>query len=60
MRFVIAGKLQGRKTAIKRIIEDFELERGERFEIPRDEINKAGPAVIRRKDATNLIFGFCL
>lgn len=57
MRFIIAGKLAGRKSQIKRQIESFELERGERFEIPRDELHKANPSLIRRKDATNLTFG---
>jgi predicted Zn-dependent peptidase len=57
LRFVIAGKLQGRKAEIKRQIEDFGLAEGERFEIPHDILTKAGPSVIRRKDATNLTFG---
>ncbi len=57
MRFVIAGKLHGRKTAIKRQLESLPLEEGERFEVPRDNLAKANPAVIRRKDATNLTFG---
>jgi zinc protease len=57
MRFVIAGNLKGRKAAIKRSIEGFSLKEGERFEVPYDELQKAGPAVIRRKDSTNLTFG---
>jgi predicted Zn-dependent peptidase len=57
MRFVIAGKLAGRKAEIKRQIEDFKLPTGERFEVPRDELVKASPTIIRRKDATNLTFG---
>lgn len=57
MRFVIAGKLEGRKAEIKRQLEDFQLATGERFEVPRDTLAKAGPSVIRRKDATNLTFG---
>ncbi len=57
LRFVIAGKLQGRKAEIKRQIENFELEEGERFEVPRDILSKASPTIIRRKDATNLTFG---
>ena len=57
MRFVIAGKLQGRKAEIRRQLEDFQLAQGERFEVPRDTLTKAGPSVIRRKDATNLTFG---
>lgn len=57
MRFVIAGKLRGRKSEIIRQLEDFQLPRGERFAVPRDELSSAHPTVIRRKDATNLTFG---
>lgn len=57
MRFVIAGKLKGRKSEIKRQMEAFDLPRGTRFEVPRDTLTKAGPSMIRRKDATNLTFG---
>lgn len=58
MRFVIAGKLSGRKAEIKRQIEDFGLPAGERFEVPHDILTKAAPSIIRRKGATNLTFGF--
>ncbi len=57
MRFVIAGKLRGRKSEIKRELEGFQLPAGKRFEVPRDKLTKAGPSIIRRKDATNLTFG---
>ena len=60
MRFVIAGKLRGRKSEILRQLETFELPRGERFAVPHDELSGAAPTVIRRKDATNLTFGFTL
>jgi len=60
MRFVIAGKLKGRKAEILRQLEGFELPEGERLEVPRDELHGAAPAVIRRKDATNLTFGWSL
>jgi predicted Zn-dependent peptidase len=60
MRFVIAGKLHGRKTQIRKMIDDIELPRGERFEEPRDTIVEAEPALIRRKDATNLTFAFAM
>ncbi len=60
MRFVIAGKLDGRKAAIKRLLEDFQLPGGERFAIPRDELSSAKPSVIRRKDATNLTFNWSM
>lgn len=60
MRFVIAGKLKGRKSEIRRQLEDFQLPMGERFMVPKDELIKSGPTVIRRKDATNLTFGLSM
>lgn len=60
MRFVIAGKLRGRKTDILRQLEAFDLPQGERFEVPRDELTSASPTIIRRKDASNLTFGWTL
>lgn len=60
LRFVIAGKLAGRKTEIKRQMEDFQLPEGERFEVPRDTLMSNGPTVIRRKEATNLTFGWAM
>lgn len=57
LRFVIAGKLKGRKSQIRRQLEDFQLPKGQRFEIPYDELTKSAPTIIRRKDATNLTFG---
>ncbi|MEI6053794.1 MAG: pitrilysin family protein [Candidatus Saccharibacteria bacterium] len=60
MRFVIAGKLKGRKSQIKRELDGFQLSKGERFEVPYDALVKASPNLIRRKDATNLTFGLFL
>ncbi len=60
MRFVIAGKLKGRKADILRQLESFELPEGERLPIPRDELHGANPSLIRRKDASNLTFGWTL
>ncbi len=60
MRFVVAGKLQGRKAEIKRQMEDFQLAEGERFTVPRDELASANPSIIRRKDATNLTFNWSM
>lgn len=60
MRFVIAGKMAGRKTEIRRQLEDMELEEGERFDIPRDELMTAAPTVVRRKDASNLTFNLSM
>ena len=60
MCFVIAGKLQGRKSEIKRQLEAWELAPGERFEVPKDELSSANPTLIRRKEASNLTFGWSL
>ncbi len=60
MRFVIAGKLRGRKSDIIKQLEGFELPKGERFVVPQDELHTANPTVIRRKDASNLTFGWTL
>lgn len=60
MRFVIAGKLHGRKAEIRRQLEDFQLAEGERFEAIHDNLTKSNPSLIRRKDATNLTFGLSM
>lgn len=60
MRFVIAGKLTGRRADIRRQLEDFQLSVGKRFSVPRDELTSSKPKVIRRKDATNLTFNWSM
>ena len=60
MRFVIAGKLHGRKTEIIRMLEEWELEKGERFAVPQDELSSANPTLIRRKEASNVTFGLSM
>lgn len=60
MRFVIAGQLHGRKSKIQDLLEGWELERGERFEVPHDELTRSNAALIRRKEASNLTFGWSL
>jgi predicted Zn-dependent peptidase len=60
MRFVIAGKLQGRKAQIKRHLEEWELPTGERFEAPNDELKAGSPTLIRRKEASNLTFAWSM
>lgn len=60
MRFVIAGKLQGRKSEIKRQLEEWELPAGERFAAPRDEFASGKPTLIRRKEASNLTFAWSM
>ena len=60
MCFVIAGKLQGRKTKILEALDQWELPRGERFAVPHDTLSKGNPTLIRRKEASNLTFGLSL
>jgi predicted Zn-dependent peptidase len=60
MCFVVAGKLAGRKKEIKRQLEDWELPEGSRFEVPRSELSSANPTLIRRKEASNLTFGWSM
>lgn len=60
MRFVIAGKLQGRKSLLRRQLEQWELPKGERFDAPHDEFHAGNPTLIRRKEASNLTFAWSL
>jgi predicted Zn-dependent peptidase len=60
LRFVIAGKLQGRKSEIKRQLEEWELPAGDRFDAPHDEFHSGKPTLIRRKEASNLTFAWSL
>lgn len=60
MRFVIAGKLHGRKSEIKRQLEEWELGAGERFDAPQDEFKSGNPTLIRRKEASNLTFAWSM
>ncbi len=60
MCFVIAGKLKGRKSDIKRQLEEWELPEGERFTVPKDTLTSGNPTLIRRKEASNLTFGLSM
>lgn len=58
MRFIIAGNLRHRKHKILKLLNNWNLKPGERFEIPCDELHSAAPVLIRRKDASNITFAF--
>ncbi len=60
LRFVIAGKLHGKKAGILRQLETWKLPKGERFIVPKDELSKANPTLIRRKEVPNLTFGLSI
>ncbi len=57
MRFVIAGSMSGRKRRIIEMLEGWKLPKGERLEVPQDELHRSEPLLVRRKEVQNLIFG---
>jgi predicted Zn-dependent peptidase len=60
MLFIIAGKIHGRKHKIIHELENWDLKEGEKFEIPRSDLHSSEAVSIRRKDASNITFGFSL
>ncbi len=58
LRFIIAGNLKHRKRDITRLLNNWELKPGKRFEIPLDDLHASTPVLIRRKDASNITFAF--
>ena len=60
MMFIIAGKIRGRKRKIIKMLEGWNLKEGKEFEIPMTDLHSSEPVSIRRKDATNITFGFSL
>ncbi len=60
MLFIIAGKMKGRKKDIIKELESWPLKEGEKFEVPRSDLSTGEMVSIRRKDASNITFGFSL
>lgn len=60
MRFIIAGKMKGRKKQIIKMLNEWDLKEGEEFEIPMSDLHSSEVVSIRRKDASNITFGFSL
>lgn len=60
MLFIVAGKIRGRKHQIIKMLEGWNLKEGEKFEIPLDNLHSSEAVSIRRKDASNITFGFSL
>lgn len=60
MRFVIAGAIHGRKTKLLDMMESWDLPQGERLLIPVDELHRADPIAIKRKEASNFTFGWSM
>lgn len=60
MRFVIAGDFGNTPSRIQGLLESWELDSGDRLPIPVDETHSAKPFLIRKKDASNLTFGWSM
>ncbi len=60
MLFIIAGKMKSRKHKIMKMLNEWELKEGEKFEIPQANLHAGEAVSIRRKDANNITFGFSL
>ena len=60
MMFIIAGRIRGRKHKIIRKLENWNLKEGEKFEIPITDLHAGEAVSVRRKDASNITFGFSL
>lgn len=58
MSFIIAGRVKHRKRKIIKMLDAWELKDGEKLSIPRDELHRSDAILIRRKDASNITFGF--
>lgn len=58
MSFAIAGQIKSRRKAIIKNLESWNLKPGKPFAVPKDELSSAHPVLIRRKDASNISFGF--
>ena len=60
MRFIIAGRMYRRKKRIIEMLESWELPHGERLAVPIDEIHGSEPFLIRRKESSNVTFGWSM
>ncbi len=60
MLFIIAGRIRGRRHKIIRMLNEWNLKEGEKFEIPIVDLHSSEAVSIRRKDASNITFGFSL
>ena len=59
MRFVIAGALGfSRRRKVVKMLSNWNLKEGERLDVPLDNLHSEPAVLIRRKDASNITFGF--
>ncbi|MBQ5811957.1 insulinase family protein [Candidatus Saccharibacteria bacterium] len=60
MRFIIAGRIKGRRKQLIHMLEEWNLKEGREFEIPVADLHSSEAVAIRRKDASNITFGFSM
>ncbi len=60
MRFVVVGKMYRRRRKIIEMLESWQLPRGERLSLPVDDLHSSEPFLIRRKEASNITFGWSM
>lgn len=58
MRFIIVGRIKHRKRQIIKMLESWDLKEGTLLDFPKDELHPADAVLVRRKDASNITFGF--
>ncbi|MBP5205017.1 insulinase family protein [Candidatus Saccharibacteria bacterium] len=58
MLFIIAGRVKHRRHKIIRMLEQWDLKPGELSPVPNDTLHSSDAVLIRRKDASNITFGF--
>ncbi|MBP3899253.1 insulinase family protein [Candidatus Saccharibacteria bacterium] len=58
MRFIIVGRIKHRKRQIIKMLESWDLKEGILLDFPKDELHPADAVLVRRKDASNITFGF--
>ncbi|MBL8159819.1 insulinase family protein [Candidatus Saccharibacteria bacterium] len=60
MRFVVAGKFGSRLDDVRAALERWDLGEGQRMQIPHEELSGNKPFIIRRKEASNITFGWAM
>ncbi len=60
LRFVIAGKLTNRERKIKKMLETWDLPKGELIEIEQDKIKSNNPILIKQENGHSMTFGLSI
>lgn len=57
LRFIIAGRITGRRNQLKKMLESWDLSRGKRLAIPQDKYHDGEPVFVDRSDSKSLTYG---